>query len=211
MQDFPANSQKAAKATEPPREPIKPVTSAKTGGRKKRALGRQFKETFFAGSGRGAVGHMVEDIVVPSIRDMFREALHGGIDQLFNGDRSSRPRTTSSSWMNNPAGQVNYRSISTPTRAAPPPRTLSRQSRARHEFSELIIPSRQEAEEVIDRLYDVLSQYGEVSVAHLYALVDVQTSHTDMKWGWTNLKGAKAVKLRTGGFLLDLPEPEPLG
>jgi hypothetical protein len=87
---------------------------------------------------------------------------------------------------------------------------LSRRSRARGAFDELIIPSRQEAEEVIERMFDILSRYGAVSVADLYELTGVQSSHTDMKWGWAELRGAKAVRLRQGGFLLDLPEPEPL-
>jgi hypothetical protein len=96
------------------------------------------------------------------------------------------------------------------TTSASSPRTLSRRSRARHDFDELIIPSRQEAEEVIDRMFDLLSRYGEVSVADLYELTGIQSSHTDMKWGWRELRGTKAIRLRQGGFLLDLPEPEPL-
>jgi hypothetical protein len=50
-----------------------------------------------------------------------------------------------------------------------------------------------------------------MNVADLYELTGLESNHTDMKWGWTQLRGAKAVRLRTGGFLLDLPEPQPLG
>lgn len=214
MQDFPANSQKAAKATESPKEPIKPVTSAKTGARK-RGLGRQFRETFFKGTAKDVRGYLIEDVIVPTIRDTLHEAIQGSFERMIYGGRAGRSGRSSSS--HNVPGQFNYNSISTPTRATQnaPQRAVSRGSRARHEFAELIIDNRQDAEEVLDRLFDVLSQYGEVSVAQLYALVDVRPEHTDMKWGWRvdqgGLKGAKAVRLRQGGFLLDLPEPKPLG
>ncbi len=91
-----------------------------------------------------------------------------------------------------------------------PQRSISRTSRARNHFDELIIASRQEAEEVIDRMFDIMSRYGSVSVADLYELTGLQSSHTDIKWGWTEMRGAKPVRLRQGGFLLELPEPQPL-
>lgn len=210
MQDFPANSQKA-KATDAPREKLEPVTSAET-VRRKRGLGRQFKETFFSGSARDAFEYMVTEVVVPAVRDTFADAMQSGIDRLIYGDRAPGRSRRSTPWSNSNTGHVAYNRMSTPTQSQPsPPRMLSRRSRARHNLDELVIPSRQEAEEVIDRLFDLLSRYGTASVADLYELTGVQSSHTDMKWGWNNLRGAKAVRLRQGGFLLDLPEPEALG
>jgi hypothetical protein len=210
MEDFPPNSQKA-KATDPPREKLDPVTSAET-VRRKKGLGRQFKNTFFSGTARDAAEFMVVDIVVPAVRDMFSDALQSGIERLIYGDRSSGTRHRSRSPLGSQSpGHVDYRGMSTSPSRASQPRMLSRRAKARHNLDELIIPSRQEAEEVIDRMFDVLSRYGVVSVADLYELTGVQSSHTDMKWGWNNLRGAKAVRLRQGGFLLDLPEPEALG
>lgn len=212
MQDFPSNSQKA-KATDAPREQVQPVTSAQARGRK-RGLGSKFKETFFGGTGRGAAEYAVTDVVVPGIRDMFYEALHSGLEHLFYGDRSNggRRRTTASPLTNQNLGHVPYESISRPTRAtAQPARTLSREARARHSLAELVIPSHQEANEVLDRMYDILSQSGDVTVADLYTLTGVRVEHTDNKWGWYSLKGSKAIRTRQGGYLLSLPEPVPLG
>lgn len=213
MQDFPANSQKA-KATEAPREKLKPVTSAET-VRRKKGLGRQFRQTFFSGNARDAAEYMVVDVVVPAIRDMLYDAMQSGIDRLIYGDRGGRPRPSKLTGMS--TGHVNYNTM-TPKRHIPgspvgpqQARMLSRQSRARHDFDDLVIPSRQEAEEVLDQLFEILSRDGEVRVPHLYELTGVRSEHTDWKWGWNNLRGAKAVRLRNGGFLLDLPEPEALG
>jgi len=49
-----------------------------------------------------------------------------------------------------------------------------------------------------------------VTVADLYELTGIASSHTDNKWGWTELRGARAVRTRDGHFLLDLPDPQPL-
>lgn len=208
MTDLPPNSHKA-RETET-REPIKPVTSAETRQRK-RGLGRQFRETFLGGNGRDAASVMVDDVVVPGIRDMLYDALRAGLDNLIYGDTRTGRRRHSSPLVGGPVmGGTNYSSMSTSAAKAPAQQTISRQSRARHEFDDLIIPTREDAVEVIDQMYEILSRYGRVSVADLFELTGVRSSHVDEKWGWQNLRGAKAVPLRKGGFLLDLPTPEEL-
>lgn len=92
----------------------------------------------------------------------------------------------------------------------PMPQTLSRMSRARQSFDEIIIPSRQEAEEVLDRLFDLISKYDTATVADLYELTGLSSSHTDHKWGWEELRGASVGRIRGGGYLLNLPEPQSL-
>lgn len=87
---------------------------------------------------------------------------------------------------------------------------LSRESRARGSFEELVIPTRAQADEVIDRMYEILSRYEVVTLADLYEMTGIQGSHTDNKWGWTQLRGVRVRPLRAGGYLLDLPEPEAL-
>ena len=86
---------------------------------------------------------------------------------------------------------------------------MSRQSRARHNFDEIVLDERVEAEEVIDRLFDLVSRYEAATVADLYELVGLSSTHTDNKWGWIDLTGAGVTRVR-GGYLLDLPEPESL-
>lgn len=203
--DFPPNSNRVRQPE--PMEKIKPVASA-TAVKRKRGLGRQFKETFFSGNGRDVFSYMVEEVAIPRIRDMFHDAMQSGIDRLIYGETRRPHRSSSPIGMSN-VGHVNYRGMSTSPTSSPGG-VLSRQARARHDFDDLVIASVQDANEVIDQMFDILSRYGSVTVAHLYELTGIQSSHTDMKWGWTNLRGAKAVPLRQGGYLLDLPRPEEL-
>jgi hypothetical protein len=73
-----------------------------------------------------------------------------------------------------------------------------------------VLTSRAEAEDVIDRLFDLVGKYDTASVADLYELVGFDSAHTDYKWGWTDLRGAGVAKVREG-YLLDLPDPTPIG
>jgi len=210
MEDFPANSAKARARSEMPLgdgrpDKIERVTSAEAVRRKKR-LGSRFKETFVGGSARDAVDYMILEVVIPAIQDTLIDAFQGGVERLIRGDTRPRHPRTTSSYSN--LGHVDYRGIS--TNKPPTSRTLSRQSRTRHDFGDIVIQSRKEAEEVLDQLYDILSRYGSVPVADLYELTGIQSSHTDHKWGWTSLRGARVSPQRSGGYLLALPNPEPL-
>lgn len=212
MHDFPSNSDKTRRPEEPPedhRPKVERITTAEA-TRRKQGLGGKFKSTFIGGSARLAVEYMVMETVIPAIQDMFIDAFQGGIERLIKGD-SARPRRGIPRGYTN-VGHVDYTSSSraTPTRASMASRPLSRESRTRQTFDDLLIPSRQEAVDVIDHMFDLLSQYGVVYVADLYELTGIQSSHIDHKWGWTSLRGAKARRMNNGAFLLDLPEPESL-
>lgn len=110
--------------------------------------------------------------------------------------------------MAGPTGYVQYHRMSQPAQAPQP--VMSRRARARHDFDEIVLTSRAEAEDVIDRLFDLVGKYDTASVADLYELVGFDSAHTDYKWGWTDLRGAGVAKVREG-YLLDLPDPTPIG
>ena len=211
MQDFPANSAKARARSEGPHpqgppERVEQVTSAEA-SRRKRGVGRQFKQTFIGGTARGAIDYVFADVIVPAIRDLMFESFRDGMEKWVYGDsRIRRNRTLGDRYSD--VGHVNYQGMSTTTRRPPTsPRTISSQSRSRQTFDEVVIRSRVEAEEVLDRMFDTLSRFGVVKVAELYEMTGIRSDHTDHKWGWTSLRGAKVATLRDGTYLLDLPEP----
>lgn len=210
MQDFPGNSQKGrARPTVPIPEERPKVERITEATQKKRGLGRKFKETIILGSTRDTVDYMIVDIVVPAIKDTIVDALQGGVERLFNGD-SVRHRRSSTPSAYSAVPRVNYQGMSSSPTTQPAPRMLSRRSRTMHDFGEIIIDSRREAEEVRDQMYEILSRLGVVHVADLYEMTNIRSSHVDQKWGWTSLQGTKLVRTRDGRFLLDLPEPEAL-
>lgn len=207
MEHFPPNSRKAEQHVEP--KQVERVTSAKA-VRRKQPLGRKFSRTFFGGDARTASEYMVGNVIIPALKEMLVEAASSGFERLVYGD--VRPKRGRNAPTSGPLGYVSYNRMGPAARQddRPPMPTnrLSRRARARHDFDDIVIPSRQEAEEVIDRMFDLISKYDSASVADLYELTGLKSDHTDYKWGWTDLRGAAVGRVRGGGYLLDLPEPE---
>lgn len=200
--EFPPNSN-ASKSQPKEEKNIERVTSGKA-TRRRKSLRKQFSETFVAGDARSAIRYVVMDVMLPAAKDMIVEAGSQGIEKLIFGDSRRRGSTPPQA---GPTGYVSYNRMT--GRAPGPQRVMSRQARARHNFDEIVLDDRQEAEEVIDRLFDLVSRYDQATVADLYELVGFSAAHTDHKWGWTDLHGAGVSRIR-GGYLLDLPEPEPI-
>lgn len=202
--EFPSNSQ-ASKTAPAEEKDIKRVTSDEP-IRRRKPLRKRFSETFVAGDAKSAFNYVMFDVLIPAAKDMVAEAGAQGIEKLIFGDHRKRGSSPPNA---GPTGYVSYNRYSMGKQNGPQ-RALSRQARARHDFDEIILPSRPEAEKVIDSLFEVVSRYGVASIADLYELVGLSSTHVDNKWGWEDLRGAGITRVR-GGFLLDLPEPESLG
>lgn len=201
--NFPPNSEASKKTSD---KNVEQVTSGEV-IRKKKSLRSQLKDTFIAGDLKTSVRYVAFDILLPTLRDMIWEAGSGGIEKLIFGDSRRRGATTPQA---GPTGYVSYNRYGmSGGRGSAPQRAMSRTARARHDFDEIVLESRVEAEEVIDQLFDLVSRYESATVADLYELVGLPSTHTDHKWGWADLRGAGVTRVRDG-YLLDVPGPIPL-
>lgn len=193
-----------------PQEPKKvaPVVEGRV-IRKKTSWWKKFGNAVTADETRGVGMYVLEEILIPAFKSMVYEAITGGTERAIFGE--VRGRALGSSAFR--GGGTNYSKISTGrvNRGLEEPRnrTISSRSRKAHNFDEIILESRVEAQEVLERLSDLVEQYGTATVADLFDLVDLDTNFVDAKWGWDNLSTARSVKVR-GGYFLDLPRPEPL-
>lgn len=203
--EFPPNSEVSKRLEEG--KNLKRVTSSEP-VRKRKPLRKQFKETLVAGDFKSAMQYVVLDVLLPAAKDMIVEAGAQGMEKLIFGDSRRRGSVPPSS---GPTGYVQYHRMAggLGSRLTSAQRVLSRQARARHDFDEILLESRAEAEEVIDQLSEVMSRYGTATVADLYELVGLASAHTDHKWGWTDIRGAGVSRSRDG-YLLDLPDPHPI-
>lgn len=217
--DFPPNSRVSKEGN--PSEDDRNVSQITSGGviRKKRSLGRQFKETFIAGDVRGSLRYTLIDHVFPSIQDMIVEGIKVAAESIFRGNRTKRGMggvmggIGATLLRNSALGNVQYEPSAVPYnhmayRGGGPARTMSRLARAQHNFDEIVMVDRLEAENVVDRMFEIVGQYGSASVSDLYQLVGISPDHTDEKWGWTDLRGASVTPDRRG-YLIDLPQPIP--
>jgi hypothetical protein len=217
-EEFPPNSDESKKASPRGEPKVDPVV---TGGAKRRrkSLRRQFKETFVAGDAKSAGTWVIFEVLLPGAREVVAESITQGVERIIFGSSKRRsgslypPQT-------GPAGNIMYNQLSqsalgsrflprTPGGLPGPERVMSRQARAAHNFDEIVLTLRSDAEQTIDQLMNIVARYGQASVANLYELVSFEASHVDHKWGWTDLTGAGVTKVRDG-YLLDLPSPHPL-
>lgn len=215
MDNYPNNSSKA-KATSEPAPETKKIESVVTSEvtRRKTPLGKRLAETFIGGDARTVGGYVVFEVLVPAARDMITDAFTQGIERMVYGEvRSTSRRTGTRS-----SGQNGYVSYNRITQSNNRPRSglneftrrePDRRARATHDFDDIVIATRVEAEEVIKRMYDILESYEVATVSDLYELIGVTPNYTDSKWGWSELPGAGVLRVRDG-YLLELPKPQPV-
>lgn len=206
MDSFPSNSRRV---TRTPEEQPKEVTRVTTGEviRRKQPLGRRFSQSLIGGDAQSAWGYIFGEVLIPAARDMIADAVTGGVERMVFGDSGHRGGRRPSR-----SGYTPYNRYSGSSgrndRGRDDRRDISRHARATHKFDEIIIDSRHEAQEVLNNLEEMIHRYEFVSVSTLYELVGISSNFAERKYGWTDLRDARIVRVRNG-YLLDLPRPEP--
>lgn len=225
MSDFPANSIKknsgdgdperpagAAYRPRPDGDVAKRIEKITTGevSRRKRPLGRRISDMFFGGDAKSALSYAVLDVILPAAKDTIVEASSAGIERMiFGGDRAPSRRGYRGAGSRNHTPYNRYSQPANGRREEVGP-TISKRGRATHDFDEIILDSRAEAEDVLSQLFEIISKYNVATVSDLYAMVGITANYTDDKYGWADIQSADVVRLRSEGYLLKLPRPEPL-
>lgn len=139
--------------------------------------------------------YIVEDVLIPTIKKTITDVVKNSIDMFFYGE-VSRSRSNSS--------RISYSSYYDRDRES-----RSRSRRNSLLIDDIVLESRAEAEEVLDRLDEMIEEFGMASVLNLYDLIGVTAPFTADKYGWTDIRNATAVRVRDG-YLLKLPRVMPL-
>jgi hypothetical protein len=215
MEDYPSNSARATRPDlkQPETEPkkIDKVVSGEV-VRRKKPLNKRFREIFVGQDAKTAWGFVLFDVLIPAAKDTMADAVSQGVERMLFGDARSNPRRSGGyrpPYSVTPTQSTYTRYSTGSSYAKRDERVLSRRARATHNFDEIILPTRVEAEEVLENLYNILSRYEQATVSDLYDLLGVTGNYTDEKWGWTELTGSGIDRVREG-YLLDIPKPEPL-
>lgn len=196
MEDYKSNSHRSKELakTENPvtiKKDIQPIAKAKT--KKKNKL----VDTFISEDAQNIKSYILMDVLVPAIKKAVSDIVTDGISMLLYGDTSHGSKRSTSS-----ASYVSYNRYSDR-------REEPRITRSGYSYDDIILDTRGEAEEVLDRMCELIETYGVVSVADMYDLVGVSCNYTDNKYGWTNLRNAEPVRIRDG-YMLKLPKPGPI-
>ena len=208
--DFPSNTNEERRGSRS--RPEKKVEKVIEGQviRRKKPLGKRFSEFFFGSGEHGSViEYVLIDILIPAAKDAIADSVTQGIEWRLFGSSHNRGRGSG----RGRGGYTNYGRYSRNERRDPRDREdkprMSRRARERFDFDEIILPTRREAQEILEQLFYILEKFEEVTVEDLYKLAGEPVEWTDDKWGWTDLGGARVQRI-SHGYLLDLPRPEPL-
>jgi hypothetical protein len=202
--DYPSNSRRrqAPGPEKPERPKIESVVTGEVRKRKENILSRAFHD-IVAEDGRSVAHYVLMEVLLPAAKSTISDVVSSGIERMLYGD--TRPRRGTR------PGYTNYSSSairsSAPLSDPRPP--LSRQARASHEFGEILIVNRADAEEVLDRLRDLINQYDVATVADFKELAGITGDFTDNAWGWDDLRSAQ-VRVVRGGYVIDLPRTIPI-
>jgi len=216
--NYPSNTNKekagevvpATKVTsESERAPLEKVISGNAVQRKK-SLGSKIAETF-AGDDAQSVGqYILFDVVIPATKNLISDMVSQGIERLLFGDARGRIQVD-----RRVGGRTGYNKMYNGglsrerDREEPRSRSLSNRARATHDFGEILMETRGEATEVLDRLMLQVEEYDVATVADLYNLVGISGTFQDEKFGWTDLRGSEVVRVRNG-YVLRLPRTTDL-
>lgn len=197
-EDFPSNSRKAKEERK-----IVQAQVLKT----KKSPGRKISETFLADDAHNVFSYIVHEVLIPAAKTTISDLVRTGIDRLLFGGTATSIRRRHTGV---PGSTINYgnfhRSPYQDPRQYQEPMRTSIARRVRSSFEDIVLPTRDDAEEVLTNLLELIDNYGVASLADFYDLVGVPTTFVDYKHGWETLTRSSIVPVRDG-FVLDLPRP----
>lgn len=200
MNDFQPNShkykQEKALADIPEKKLEKVIDgTAKT---RKKSLTKRFIETFFTESATDVKSYLIFDVLIPAVKDTVVDLITKGVEMLFFGESSrSSKKKSSGTYVSYGASYRQDKTERLPPSSREPRKTID----------DIVFETRGDAEKVLDTLSEALSVYGSVSVADFYDLADISAEWTDNNFGWTDLRGARVLRTRGGGYTIDMPKP----
>ena len=147
------------------------------------------------------------DVLVPAIKQAVSTIFKDGIDILLYG-QGGNPNKRSAT------GKISYAGFYQKDRFAPEPQQKS----TRFGYDELLYESRGDALQVLQTMDDILSAYGEASVADMYEASGSTPEWTYNKYGWSKSDistflpdGTPPPIYRSGDkFIIKWPKAQPI-
>lgn len=195
MDEYRPNSRKSKEESVTEKK-IEKVISGSAKQKKKNDM-QKFAELFVPEDVGSIKTYILLDVIIPLIKKALSDTLDA---VLYPGGSRTKNTTVSNVSYNRCFDKPNERRST----------YNSSSSRGGFDYEDIIFNTRGDAETVLDAMNEVISRYGVISVADLYDLSDVSMdNYTANKYGWTDISGCKAVRIKDG-YVLKLPRALPL-
>lgn len=210
MEDYPSNSFKSK--TETKKEPEKQIEKVVSGTVKRRQKNeaRKLADIFLPEDMTSIKSYILFDVIIPKVKDVLHDIGAEAWDSIWGISKRSGGSSN--------ASRISYQRYYDSKKAANTTRDYNRDSaspRMTYSYDDIVFTydeydnPKGEAEFVISRMDELIDTYGTVSVADFYELCGVTGSYTDNKYGWNDIRSAKAVRIREG-YVIKMPRAVPL-
>ena len=210
--EFPSNSK--AKKEEINEKKIKKVIKGKVITRKK-PLSSKIADMIMGGEGNdmnSVIGYVINDVLIPNAKSTISDMVSGGIEMLFFGTTGGKRNRSSGGRDRSRTSYSNYYKDDYRDRDRNRDRDRdSSRNRAKHNFDDIVLETRGEAEEVLEDLMSLVDKYEVASVSDFYAMVDMTSNFAEQDYGWDNLTthNTRIERVREG-FIIHLPRPKSI-
>lgn len=165
---------------------------------RRRPLGKKMSDIFLNGDIDDVKSYLVNDVLIPSIKETIFDLVNKGLDMLLFNSTSGRSSSKSNQTY------ISYNTYSNKDYRHASDRSNTRKDSVRVDDEELIFRERGPAEMVLERMWSIFREYHIVTKADLNDLLNRTGNFTDNNWGLTDMSGACVERVR-GGYLLKLP------
>lgn len=166
---------------------------------------RKFADIFISEDISNVKSYIFMDVLVPAIKKAVYDIVTNGIDMFLYGG-SGKGKSSSS------GSKVNYRNYyeqKNNNNNSGYRGSENNKNRNGFEYDDIVFNNRGEAEAVKEQMQATIGRYGVVTVADLYDMVDLSAPFTSQKYGWMDVSGAEAMRVRDG-YVLKLPRAVPI-
>lgn len=204
IESLPSNSHKSrAKQYDLPEKKVESVVSGKCNVKKRGGL-IKLADVFLPEDVVSVKSYILNDVVIPKIKDLLHDIGAEAWDSFWGISGRSGARPT--------ASRLTYTSYDRYSRLGAnraeehnPRRTSG------INYDDIVFSSRGDAELVLERMDELCDKYKQVSIADLYDLADISNdNYTLNKYGWTDIREAKIVRLSGGGYTIKMPRATSL-
>lgn len=197
MAEYPDNSHTGRerqndKSGSPPERKLDKVVSGETKTRKKSEV-KKIAGIFVPEDTDSVKSYILTDVVIPGIKNAIADVvsiiLFGEAGRI-GGKSNGKSKIAYQKYYDRDDRREYGR-----------PRTSS----GGFEYDDILFETRGDADLVLDQLESCINDYGLASVADLYDLAGITCrSYTASKYGWTDIRTAKVVRIREG-YIIQLP------
>lgn len=196
--DLPSNSYSARESLEklPEKKSYETVPHVRV---RKQNLVRRLGRALIEDNIEVAREKALDDIVVPGIKSLIFDGLVAMLNVVLFGDRGYSYR-----------GTYSQRKDRTSYRDYYDKRESNRRDRQAVSSTSLypddiVVATREKAEEALSDLDDIIYERGRASLAEFYDLLEVTANWTDNRYGWTDISNASIRPVRDG-FMIMMPK-----